>query len=290
MDWIALRRRAAGAQSWRHFGALGTPRSAALASLVSLVLLAPLPAAASPSAPVIAHEPLSSFAKGEALTFKAKIRSPIGKAIFSPAVFLCFPGVEAPLRIPLALVAGEANTFAAQVPPNLTQADFEYFIEAFDEEGNGPSRLGSPEAPIRARAVAASWSSPPAPRPLAAPVERDQALELGAEAGRPWQRTAGAVGLTAGGVLLAGALGSGAVALVAKKDATRAAAKSAYDAALARARSSARVANGLAAAGAVAGCAGAAFLIFAPKESGKVPALGFGAGPQGAGLLVQGSF
>ncbi len=266
--------------------------SAVVALLIPALLLAPGPAGAAPGAPVISSEPLTSFRKGETITLEAKILSPAGIRIFSPAIFLRLPGVEAPVRIPLASVPGEPNGYAAQIPPNLTQADFDYFIEAFDEEGNGPSRLGSPEAPIRARAVDAASSPAPTKPPAVREGRAGPVANLSASsAARPWQHTAGVAGLTAGGALLAGALAFGGVALLARSDAARAADGAHFDAALKRAKSSARVANGLAAAGAVVGGVGAAFLVFGPKEGeGRLTTAGVGVGFGGAGLWVQGRF
>lgn len=266
--------------------------SAALALLISALMVSPRAAGAAPGAPVVEHEPLTSFPRGEAVTLKARIHSPIGKRIFAPAVFMRLPGLEAPARIPLVPVPGEANAYAAKIPPNLTQADFDYYIEAFDEEGNGPSRLASPEAPIRAKAVAAALPPPP-PSKVAGAGERAAApvVELEAAAGRPWQRTAGIAALGVGGALLAGALAFGGVALVARGEVARAADGAQFDAAMKRAQSNARVANTLAAAGAVAGGAGAVLLLVSPKDGGgALAAVGVGAGPAGAGLLIQGRF
>jgi hypothetical protein len=267
--------------------------SAALALLTSALILSSNPAGASPGAPVIAHEPLMSFPKGRPVTLKAKIQSPIGKPIFSPAVFLRLPGVEGPARIPLLPVPGESNSYSAQIPSSLTQADFEYFIEAFDEEGNGPSRLASPESPIRAKAMAAAPSAGPPPttgdgrEPAPAPATALASIA----AGRPWQRTAGMAAAAVGSGLLVGALAYGVDALLARGDVVRAANGGQFDAAMDRAKRSARAADVLAAAGAVAGCAGAALLLFGPKQGeAERAAIGVGAGPGAAGLLVQGRF
>jgi hypothetical protein len=267
--------------------------SAALALLTSALVLSPNPAGAAPGAPVIAHEPLMSFPKGEPVILKATIQSPLGKRIFSPAVFLWLPGVEGPARIPLQPVPGESNGYSAQIPPSLTQTDFEYFLEAFDEEGNGPSRLATPESPIRAKAVAAAPSAAPPPTTADGrePAPAPATALASAAAGRPWQRTAGTAAAVVGGGLLVGALAYGVDALVARGDVVRAANGGQFDAAMNRARRSARAADVLAAAGAVAGCAGAALLLFGPKQGeAERAAIGVGAGPGGAGLLVQGRF
>lgn len=264
---------------------MGLTRPAAQAAIAGWLwlLLAAGPALASAvdPAPVVAHEPLSSFTTGGAVIVKARVRSPAGKRIFSPAVFVKAAGLKL-ARVPLEPVEGEVHTFAAVIPAALTQGDFEYYVEAFDEEGNGPSRIGGPEALIKVRAV------PPAPSKR----EAAEGTAIGVDApARPWQRTAAIAGLGAGGALAAGGLLCGALGFVAKRDMERAADDAQYDAAKRRGKGLAAAANALVATGLVAAGAGAA-LLWLPSKRGAGPGaqLGFIAGPGGATALVAGRF
>ncbi|MBI3178884.1 MAG: hypothetical protein HYZ27_04445, partial [Deltaproteobacteria bacterium] len=57
------------------------------------------------------------------------------------------------------------------------RGSLEYFIETFDEHGNGPARLGSPEAPLRMRPTTEEYSCEQVPpRPAGAPETTTPAL------------------------------------------------------------------------------------------------------------------
>lgn len=262
---------------------MGPIRPAVLAGLAGPLMLAagPALAAAPDPTPLVAHEPLATFKKGEAVSIKARIRSPVGKQIFSPTAFVKAPGHK-PARVPLLPIAGEIDSYAASIPANLLQGDFEYYVEAFDEEGNGPGRMGGPEAPMKVRALST------------APVERDAAEALSAPIpapARPWQRTAGIAGLSGGGALVAGALLCGGLGFLAKRDMRRAGDDAQYDAAKRRGERLAVAANALATTGLVAAGAGAALLWLGSKKGESVGAqIAFGAGPGGPAVLVAGRF
>lgn len=262
---------------------MGSTRPALLAGLAAPLIFAAGPALADAPdpTPVVVHDPLSRFAKGEVVTIKARIRSPVGKQIFSPTAFVKGSGLK-PTRVPLQPVAGEVDTYAAQVPASLAQGDFEYFVEAFDEDGNGPGRIGSPAALIKVRAVSL------------APAERDAAELASApapDAARPWKRTAGIAGVSGGGALIAGALACGGLGLSAKRDMERAGDDAQYDAAKRRGQRLAVAANVLGAAGAVAAGAGAALLwLSARRDEGRGAQVGVAPGPGGPTVLIAGHF
>jgi hypothetical protein len=46
------------------------------------------------------------------------------------------------------LKGGTSGLFIARLPDGLQRSGFDYYVEATDVAGNGPSRIGSPEAPI----------------------------------------------------------------------------------------------------------------------------------------------
>jgi hypothetical protein len=47
------------------------------------------------------------------------------------------------------LKGGTSGLFIARLPDGLQKSGFDYYVEATDIAGNGPARIGSPEAPIR---------------------------------------------------------------------------------------------------------------------------------------------
>jgi hypothetical protein len=63
------------------------------------------------------------------------------------------------------LKGGRAGLFIARLPDGLQRTGFEYYVEAVDAAGNGPVRIGSPEAPIEVeRATVATRDRVPEPR------------------------------------------------------------------------------------------------------------------------------
>jgi hypothetical protein len=125
-------------------------------------------------APQIDHQPLTKAARGSPLSIRARIVSLSGKPIFEPTVFIRVPGIAGYTRIAMHSVTGIADLFSGEVPASLTSGDFDYYIEAFDEDGNGPARVGSPESPLHVavgagtRGTAPSRTRPP-PQPEASP-------------------------------------------------------------------------------------------------------------------------
>jgi len=277
---------------------MGTIRPAFFAVLAGLLALTPSASRAqAPSAtPVISHDALSSCPKGELVTIKALIRSPIGKRIFSPAVFVRATGSRGLARVPMTPVAGEENSYQAQIPSGLTQSDFEYYVEAFDVEGNGPARVGGPDAPIQVKLATAS---PPPPAPgLEAVAENtagssEVAIREPSAPARRWMRTAGIVGVSAGAALLIGGVISGGLALGAKSDMENATTGAQYDSAKTRGEHAALAANVLVPTGAVIAAAGTALWLIDWKQNRdaeKKTVVQVSAGPAGAMVLMTGHF
>lgn len=93
--------------------------------------------------PVVRHDPPSVRAQDGSvyLWFEVSDSSPL----FGQAVFVRSTGSRRWERAELTEVA--PGWFQARL--RLSGA-FEYFFEVFDEQGNGPSRVGTPQAPFRA--------------------------------------------------------------------------------------------------------------------------------------------
>lgn len=93
--------------------------------------------------PVIRHERLARAQVGEPVLIRASIMD--ASAIFAAAVYVR-PNRGASYQAIAMKKVGEE--FQTTIPAELLFSDLEYFIEAFDEQGNGPTREGSPDAPI----------------------------------------------------------------------------------------------------------------------------------------------
>ncbi len=104
------------------------------------------------AAPVVEHTPIATHdGKGPVLV-SARITD--DSAIFEPTLVVRAATAGASgapggvfMRVPL--VKGDADVYSAEVPAALLTADVEYLVEAFDENGNGPSRVGDESAPLK---------------------------------------------------------------------------------------------------------------------------------------------
>lgn len=101
--------------------------------------------------PVIDHEPVGMTVSGKPLLIVATITDANG--VFEPAVLYRIGGEGTFVSVPME-AAGEGNAYTATIPGDIVVAEVEYFIEAFDELGNGPSREGDPDLPLAVRVVA----------------------------------------------------------------------------------------------------------------------------------------
>jgi hypothetical protein len=124
-----------------------------LAVLVGVALVG-APALAQELAPRVDHPPVTRVTRGEAASLQATIVSPIGRPIMEPAIFVRLSGATRYSRVPLAPDATVKDLFVGRLPDALVSTDFDYYLEAFDADGNGPGRAGSPEAPFHVAVVA----------------------------------------------------------------------------------------------------------------------------------------
>lgn len=120
-------------------------------ALVSSVILARValgqeaPAAAAPAAlPILVHTQVTTAPPRQPLTLTATIHSTNG--IFQPVLEFRRVGDAQWTRVPL--IGSGGDLFAATVPGANLTSDIEYYLEVYDNDGNGPVRAGSPEAPF----------------------------------------------------------------------------------------------------------------------------------------------
>jgi hypothetical protein len=162
------------------------------AALVALLLAGS--ASASPMV-VIEHSP----PEARDAPLAARMTSTAGRRVIEPAAFVRAAGEKEYQR--LAMEGLPDDRFSAALPASLSGHDCEYFLEAFDEDGNGPFRKGSPDKPLR---LSPSKVAERAARaPAAAVAKRSEGA----------QRTAGIALLASGAVIVVGGAVAGLMAL-----------------------------------------------------------------------------
>jgi hypothetical protein len=102
------------------------------------------------SPPVLSHKPVTAATKGKALTITAYAADPCG--IFGPVLYLRKKGLPSSDYIPMRMTpskTGAPGEYAVEIPAALVGVDtLEYYIEVWDNAGNGPARAGSAESPL----------------------------------------------------------------------------------------------------------------------------------------------
>ncbi|MBI5545606.1 MAG: hypothetical protein HY901_17100 [Deltaproteobacteria bacterium] len=248
-----------------------------LLPLVSLVAFATAARAQTP--PALTHIPVERCERGQPLKLSARIQAAGPATIFEPTAFLRAVGAEKYLQLPLFSAGGDL--YEAVVPGALTRSAFEYYLEAFDSEGNGPARAGLPRQPLRVEVfdpapvdAKVAVVEPAAPRPPSSSPIKPTGIALTA---------VGAAALAAGGACAWLASSS----LSAEHQAVTANDPAAWDRAhsdLEARRTSAVV---LLSAGAAIALTGALLWGLAPAPPVTLaPALA----PQGAGFALAGRF
>lgn len=124
------------------------------AALVVAMVTASTPAAAHAQevvdveAPVVSFSPCETFQKDRPFVVTARFADQ--SALFEPKLVFHTAGEKIWKH---AKFTQDGELWRATVPKAELTGALEYFVEVFDENGNGPSRVGSPEAPLFARAV-----------------------------------------------------------------------------------------------------------------------------------------
>ena len=173
------------------------------------------------AAPVVEHTPIKSTERGaKFVQVFAKITD---ESKFFPQVFFRYGPGEYQKPIDMKPVKGLKSEWGANVP---VKGDLcEYYIEAYDELGNGPGRAGDPDKPFRVDTSgqiqvaeapppapkAAPLPPPPPPKVVAAPLPPPLPRQIAqASRGRTWTWAVGGVGLgvLAGGLIAGNAMKS----------------------------------------------------------------------------------
>jgi hypothetical protein len=142
----------------------------ALAAASFALLLASAVRAEDTAAPLIEHKPVTSTERGaKYVEIFARITD---QSKFFPQVFYRYGSGSFEKPLDMKPVKGKKDEYGAAVP---VKGDLvEYYIEAYDEYGNGPGRAGDPEKPYRVDTTGeggAVAAAPPAPAPAPKKVE-----------------------------------------------------------------------------------------------------------------------
>lgn len=116
-------------------------------ALALVVILANSPALAAEDLlpPQIIHEPCEFYKRGQSFTIRAQFYD--DSPLFDPKVVFRTQKVTEFRTIPF--VKGKGSDFEAVIKAKDLRGTLEYFLETFDENGNGPARYGGPDAPVR---------------------------------------------------------------------------------------------------------------------------------------------
>ena len=100
--------------------------------------------------PVLTHTPATTVKKGKAFTLTAHATDPSG--VFGPILYLRKKGLPSTEYIPMRMTparTGAPGDYSLEIPAALVNVDgLEYYLEAWDNAGNGPARAGSSESPL----------------------------------------------------------------------------------------------------------------------------------------------
>ena len=174
----------------------------------------PAPAAANPvpgaqtgpadlDPPSITHTPVTTAPKGKPLTIRARITDPSG--VFQPVAYLRRKGLGTGDYIPIGMIRSRVTQgeYAVEIPPALVSDDLEYYLEAYDNAGNGPARSGSPAEPLALKVdeepevmTAPADPATAAPPPRGAPPAISHAAVTQATKGQPIEINARLLGDT----------------------------------------------------------------------------------------------
>lgn len=98
--------------------------------------------------PILTHTPVIAAKKGMPFTIAVNAKDQSG--VVAPTVYLRRKGAPASDYLAMRMSpAGPSGDYAFEVPAALVSVDaLEYYVEAWDEHGNGPARVGSPDNPL----------------------------------------------------------------------------------------------------------------------------------------------
>jgi hypothetical protein len=97
--------------------------------------------------PRIDFTPVTSGASGQPLVVAARAHSPDEGRHVAVTLFVRLPGISNFARVEMKPEAG-SDRFTVELTADITEEDFDYYLEAVDTGGGAPSKVGSAEAPL----------------------------------------------------------------------------------------------------------------------------------------------
>ncbi len=150
-------------------GTIGSLKRMLLSAAAAALFVSSAARAASTQGPVVAHTPVTSAVPGGFVKVLAKVTDEV--KVFPQVFFRYDPAGQYEKALDMKPVKGEPHVYGANIP--VKGAVVEYYVEAYDEQGNGPGRAGSPESPLHVtvgnEVPRASAQPAPAPAPPPAP-------------------------------------------------------------------------------------------------------------------------
>src|SRR5438874_6660675 len=111
--------------------------------------------------PAITHAALTQALKGKSVEIHARLVGDTG--VQGAAVMFRHAGEKEYKALPMGNIG--ADDYTATIPAAMTTSDLEYYVEAFDQYGNGPARSGAPNVPYALRVMDPSPAVVSAPPP-----------------------------------------------------------------------------------------------------------------------------
>ncbi len=115
--------------------------------------------------PAISHSTIAKAYKGAPIEINAKLVGDTG--VSAAKVFFRHSGEHDFRTLPMGNIGGD--DFTATMPASVVTGDLEYYLEAYDQYGNGPGRSGGPNVPYQITVTEKPAIAPPAPGQPALP-------------------------------------------------------------------------------------------------------------------------
>jgi hypothetical protein len=112
--------------------------------------------------PAITHAALTQALKGKPVEINARLVGDTG--VQGAAVMFRHAGDKEYKALPMGNIGGDDYT--ATIPAAMTTSDLEYYVEAFDQYGNGPARSGAPNVPYALKVMDPSPAAVAVPAPV----------------------------------------------------------------------------------------------------------------------------
>src|SRR3989440_11575198 len=112
--------------------------------------------------PAITHAALTQALKGKPVEINARLVGDTG--VQGAVVMFRHAGDKEYKTLPMGNIGGDDYT--ATIPAAMTTSDLEYYVEAFDQYGNGPARSGAPNVPYALRVMDPSPAAVAVPAPV----------------------------------------------------------------------------------------------------------------------------